>query len=132
VTGHKKEIRPGVWKLRVSAGLDPVTGKYRYLSKTVEGGPRIAVRALAELVSSSKDSKSAVTLERLIEESNSTSKGLAAKTVQGYREIAKNHIIPALGAKRIEAITRRDLDNFYRRMTEKGLSDARTHHARSD
>ena len=41
MTGHKKEIRPGVWKLRVSAGRDPVTGKYRYFSKTVEGGPRI-------------------------------------------------------------------------------------------
>jgi integrase len=129
VTGHKKEIRPGVWKLRVSAGLDPVTGRYRYLSKTIEGGPRIAERTLAELVASSKDSKSAVTLERLIEESISSGKGLAPKTVQGYREIAKNHIIPALGSKRIDAITGRDLDNFYRKTTDKGLSDAITHHA---
>jgi integrase len=129
MTGHQKEIRPGVWRLRVSAGKDPVTGKYRYISKTVEGGPRIAGQALAELVASSKDSKSAVTLERLIEESISTSKGLAAKTIQGYREIAKNHIIPVLGSKRIEAIRGRDLDDFYRQITEKGLSEKRTHHA---
>ena len=50
VTGHKKEIRPGVWKLRVPAGKNPLTGKYEYLSKTVECGPRKADVELAKLV----------------------------------------------------------------------------------
>ena len=35
MTGHKKEVQPGVWRLRASAGKDPVTGKYKYLHKTV-------------------------------------------------------------------------------------------------
>ena len=129
MTGHKKEIRPGVWKLRVSAGLDPVTGKYRYISKTVTGGPRIADKALAELVASSHKVKAVITLERLIDEFLTTTEGLAFKTINSYRGIAKNHVIPALGSRRIESLTGRDLDNFYRQMTDKGLSSATIRYA---
>lgn len=131
MTGHKKEIRPGVWKLRVSTGRDPVTGKYRYISKTVEGGPRIADRALAELVSTARNSNSAITLERLIEEflRSCENSGLAIRTITGYREIARNHVIPTLGKKRIETISGRDLDNLYGSILEKGLSTARARHA---
>lgn len=122
-------MRPGVWKLRVSAGLDPVTGKYRYISKTVTGGPRIADKALAELVASSHKVKAVITLGRLIDEFLTTTEGLAFKTIKSYRGIAKNHVIPALGSRRIESLTGRDLDNFYRQMTEKGLSAATIRYA---
>lgn len=129
MTGHKKEIRPGAWKLRVSVGLDPVTGKYRYISKTVTGGPRIADKALAELVASSHKVKAVITLGRLIDEFLTTTEGLAFKTINSYRGIAKNHVIPALGSRRIESLTGRDLDNFYRQMTDKGLSAATIRYA---
>ncbi len=103
MTGHKKEIRPRVWKLRVSAGRDPLTGKYRYFSKTLEGGPRIANQALAELVAFSGNVQSAITLKRLIEEFFRAGEisGLQLRTIAGYREIARNHVIPALGDERI-------------------------------
>ena len=42
VTGQKKDVRPGVWKLRVSFGKNPLTGKYEYLPKAVKCGPRKA------------------------------------------------------------------------------------------
>lgn len=129
MAGQKKEIRPGVWKLRVSAGKDPVTGKYIYVSKTVEGGSRIADQELAKLVVSTRASKSSITLARLIEEFFQVSDGLALSTQRNYLLIAKNHIIPALGSKRIEKLTGRDLDNLYRTMAEKGLSAASTRYA---
>ena len=127
MTGHKKEIRPGFWRLRVSAGRDPITGKYRYLSKTVEGGPRIANQALAELVASGRKVRSAITPERLIEEFLRAGEilGLELRTIAGYREIARNHVIPTLGDKRIETLTGRDLDNLYRSILEKWLSATR-------
>ncbi len=40
--GHQEEIRSGVWRLRLSEGKDPTTGTCRYISKTVEGSPKIA------------------------------------------------------------------------------------------
>jgi len=42
--------RGGSWQLIVHAGRDPVTGKKRYVSRTVKGTKREAQRALAALV----------------------------------------------------------------------------------
>ena len=70
MTGHKKEVRPGVWKLRVSAGKNPLTGKYEYLSKTVECGPRKADVELAKLVaevSNRKEQPVRVTFAQLLD-----------------------------------------------------------------
>lgn len=68
MAGHKKEIRPGVWRLRVSAGNHPATGKPRYVTKTVEGGPRIADQELAKQVVSAQEARSSATVEQLITE----------------------------------------------------------------
>lgn len=128
--GHKKEIRPGVWKLRVSIGVDPATGKYRYVSKTIEGGPRIADKALAELAHSAKDSRSSITIEGAVKEFLKVceSSGLAKKTINGYESMARVHIIPRLGKKKIEALTARDLDSLYQRMANEGYSSINIHH----
>lgn len=131
MTGQRKEIRPGVWKLRVSAGKDPVTGKYIYVAKTVYGGPRLASQELAKLAVSAKNERgSGISLERLLAEffDSCARSAMAAKTLFGYREIARNHIVPNLGGKSIDKLTARDLDNLYRQMAEKGLSASRVHH----
>lgn len=106
-----------------------MTGKYIYVSKTVEGGSRIADQALAELAVSARAAKTSITLARLIDEFFLFSDGLALTTQRNYRLIAKNHIIPALGSKRIEKISGRDLDNLYREMAGKGLSPATIRYA---
>jgi len=36
--GSKRQIRDGVWELRVSLGTDPATGKLKQLSRTFYGG----------------------------------------------------------------------------------------------
>ncbi len=132
MTGHKKEVRPGVWKLRVSLGKDPVTGKYLYVSKTVEGGPRIADKALASLASSSREVHSAVTVDGLLEEFLVACRGkrLESSTIQFYEGAAK-HASSAFGKTRIEALSARDLEMLYRSMTQKGLSSARVRHVHS-
>ena len=45
-----REIRPGVWEPRVYAGTNLVTGKPRYVSRTVHGGPRLVSKEMARLV----------------------------------------------------------------------------------
>ncbi|MHB8191381.1 MAG: tyrosine-type recombinase/integrase [Ferrimicrobium sp.] len=110
----------------MSAGLDPATGKYRYISKTVQCGPRIADRALAELVSSTKQAYSSATVETILNEflRLNEGSGIGLRTLASYRMLAKNHIIPRLGLKRVDALTAQDLDRVYQRMAsdEVGIS----------
>jgi hypothetical protein len=42
--------RGASWELRVYFGLDPLTGKKRYATRTVRGGKREAQTALAEMI----------------------------------------------------------------------------------
>lgn len=130
MTGHKKEIRPGVWRLRVSAGKDPATGKYLYKSKTVEGGPRIADRALAELVAASKDSRSSVTLGQLLTEflQFRERQGIGIRTLASYRMLAKNHIYPRLGSYKLEKLIARELDREYDKMADNGVGVSTIEH----
>src|SRR5580704_17811113 len=49
--GSIRERRPGVWQIRICAGRDPATRRFRYVTRTVHGGKRDAQRAAAALVS---------------------------------------------------------------------------------
>ncbi|WP_276946947.1 tyrosine-type recombinase/integrase [Ferrimicrobium acidiphilum] len=103
--------------------MDPSTGKYRYISKTVQGGPRIADRALAELVSSTKQGQSAATIEMIVNEflTRGESSGIGLRALASYRMLAKNHIIPRLGLKRVDLLTVQDLDRLYQQMVSDGV-----------
>lgn len=48
----RKGRKPRTWEVRVSTGRDPLTGRYRQLSRVVTGGRRDAQNAMAELISS--------------------------------------------------------------------------------
>src|SRR5205814_7368861 len=43
-------------------------------------------------------------------------------TIRGYRRVAANQIVPALGSRRITKITAEELDAFYRALAKKGYS----------
>lgn len=45
-----RERSPGNWQLRAFEGLDPVSGKKRYRTRSFRGGKREASRELARLV----------------------------------------------------------------------------------
>ena len=99
MAGQKKEIRPGVWLLRVSVGKHPITQKYVYISKTVYDGQRVADQELAKLlVAAKKDPVTGISLARLLEEFFALCETgtLAIRTLYGYRELARNHILPNL------------------------------------
>src|SRR5436309_3272114 len=50
MAGTMRERATGVWELRVAVGRDPVTGKYRQVSRIFKGNKRAAGNALAALV----------------------------------------------------------------------------------
>ena len=53
------------------------------------------------------------------------------RTIHEYRRVAGHDVLPALGTKRIDRLTARDIDNHYRLLLERGLSGAsvRRNHA---
>ena len=51
MSGSIRQTGPNRWQIRVSAGRDPVTRRYRYVHKTVEGSKRVAQKAADDLAS---------------------------------------------------------------------------------
>ncbi len=54
--GHIRK-RGDAWELRVYVGVDAVTGKKRYATKSIRGGKRDAERALVELTADAQRGK---------------------------------------------------------------------------
>lgn len=108
------------WELRVSTGRDPVKGRYRYVSRTVQGTRKEAEAALAALVTqvttgagghSGTDATVGELVEQWLDLKRDT---LSVTTWEGYAGKARFRLIPALGKVPVRKLTVRDIDAFYR------------------
>ncbi len=125
---------PGRWRVRVYAGRED--GKVRWVSRTVLGGKRVAQSALANLVADVESGRLVPghpmrvgeLLDRWLDD---VGPHRSVYTLQEYRRMAEKNIKPAIGAVRLDRLTARQLDAFYKRLGERGLSDAsvRRHHS---
>jgi integrase len=102
VRGSKREIKRGVWELRVSLGKDPVTDKYKVRSKTFHGSARAADEALRDLIDQQAPSRSdwigatfVQLLDQWLEECERLD--LSPTTLRTYRAQIKQTIRPRLG-----------------------------------
>jgi len=136
VRGSKRKLRTGVWELRVALGKDPVTGKYRQLSRTFHGPARAADDALRDLVDKygdgSEDGIGATfghLLDKWLEESERMD--LSPTTLRTYRAQVDRTIRPRLGKVKLTQLTTKNLDDLYGQMKDEGLSPKtiRNHHA---
>jgi integrase len=94
---------PERWELRVFVGRDQV-GRQRHVHRSFSGTRREAESALAALVSETERGRRAVSSRMLFGEyatqwlaSRDTAGELAAKTMERYRGIVRDHLIPELG-----------------------------------
>ena len=136
VRGSKRQIRPGVWELRVSLGDDPATGKLRQLSKTFRGGSRAADAALRDLVDQQAPGRAdgvgatvGQLLDRWLEECERLD--LSPTTIRNYKAQITRTIRPRLGKLKLSQLTARHLDDLYGAMKDAGKSPKtiRNHHA---
>lgn len=136
-TGTMYRRRPGVWRLRVRAGVDPVTGKRRVVDRTFYGPKEEAAKALAKIVKEVNRAESTPTektlgwlLDEWIDHAEHVT-GLAATTLRTYRSYIRTTIGPTLGAVRLDRLRAADLDSLYRTMAKAGRSPStiRQHHA---
>jgi len=128
--GTMRERSPGSWELTVSAGVDPTTGRYSRVIRTVRTrSKREAKAALHELeveVASGlvglDDPTVAELLGRWLE--HVTHLGRSPSTIYNYRNCIARELAPAIGALRLSKLTAGHLDRLYSSLRERGLAPA--------
>jgi integrase len=134
--GSRRRLRGnganGVWELRVHAGRNPVTGKPRYISRTVKGSAAIADEKLRDLVDEvtggdhdGKDITVGALLDRWLKHAT-VIKDLSPTTTREYKRLIEKNIKPVLGHVPLRQIDGGVLDDFYVSLMspERGLSAA--------
>jgi integrase len=141
-SGSKVEIRPGVWKLRVTIGRY-AEGHVRRVHRTVRAATaREASRELAALVTEVNESPALESraerdmtineaLERFLTEHLIEEKGRDLGTVQNYRGVHNKWFAPEIGHKRVADVDEAAVDRVFGRMRRAGLSASRMHDARN-
>ena len=120
--------RRGGWQVIVYAGLDPLTGKQRQITRQVNGSHRQAEKVEARLRTEVADGKHAGTrlktlgelVDLWIDWRAASDKPISPDTVQDYRSLIAKKIKPALGGKRLHTINARVLDAFYVDLRRRG------------
>ena len=103
--GSKREVVPGVWRLEVSAGYDPVTGKRNRPSSTIRGDEAAADRELARLmlgvglVPTTK-----LTLSEYVNEVWLPAISVRKRTYDEYEAKMRLHVLPVLGKVRMDRL----------------------------
>jgi integrase len=126
MAGSVRQRGPNRWQVRVSAGRDPATGRYRYVSRSIEGGKREALRAATELGTEVRRGMRPAergTLADLLEKwmLHLETQGRAQSTLIRYQSAIDVRIAPALGWIEVTKLTAADLDAFYGTLIRQGL-----------
>lgn len=113
-----REKRPGYWELRVFAGVDPLSGKRQYRTRTFRGSKRQAQSALAVLVTEvdggvvePKKCSVAELLEAWLEHIENV--GRSPSTLYGYRRLVRQ-FPPGFLAQPLAKVTPKVVDDLYR------------------
>jgi integrase len=128
--GTMRQRSPGKWELVVSAGINPATGRYHRVVRTVATkSKREAKAALATLeaavaagIVSFDDPTLASLLDRWMD--HITSLGRADRTLYHYRQYIDREIVPVLGAIKLSRLRALDIDRLYGNLRKRGLAPA--------
>ncbi len=116
--GHIRERSPGVFLIKYQGPTGP-DGKRRSVYKTIHGTRREAAAELRECLrkvdTGEHVDRSAKTLSAYIDDPKDgwfkrATIGLSAQSVERYRQIVDNQIIPALGATKLQSLTGARID----------------------
>jgi integrase len=139
--GTRTEIRPGVWKLTVSAGRYD-DGSPRREHRTVHADSDAAA-ALEQAAFAAEIRDSALldnkadrdmTLDDAVAkylEHLQNTKGRARRTIDDYRRVHNKWFSPEIGTRRLRDIDENTIDDIFGAMRRAGLSRSRMNEARS-
>jgi integrase len=112
------------WEMRVYVGVDAVTGKRRYATRSMRGGKREAQRALAEFVTEAHRGRlvrTSATVGELLEAwFDHATRDFSPTTIVETRGFIDRNLAPALGHVPLNRLKAADLDRYYTRLTKSG------------
>lgn len=114
----------GRFDCQVLLGVDPATGKTRFISRTVMT-KREAQKVLTELLhqaAAGQAGTSAATIETLIERWLAAGGPAGESTRLVYRGYIKLHVLSHLGSVPVNRLRVQDLERWYVTLREKGLA----------
>jgi len=116
--GEIEQLPSGSFRVRVYAGIDPLSGKRHYLVETVPAGPSAAAQAkkvrarLLNEVDERRSTRTNATVNELLDRYLDVLE-VADTTRAGYERLARLYIRPVLGSLPIGRIDGEVLDTFY-------------------
>jgi integrase len=132
VAGSLRQIRPGVWELRIYLGRDD-TGRVRHRHATFGGTRRAAERELARLVADQereperppREEEQAwgptTTINDAVEGWRLNGwQDLSPNTVRGYDGVWRRHVKDSIGTRRIATLSPYDVERYFRDLKAAG------------
>ena len=136
MSGHIRQRGERSWELKFELGRDPVTGKRESRYHSFKGTKREAQLKLAELIvaggsgSYIEPNKMAVAnFVRARVDQWEAAGNITARTAQRYRQLVENQIVPHLGAKALQRVTRLDVEGWHTILRNGGLAARTIGHA---
>lgn len=123
-TGRKRErggifqLPSGALRVRVYAGIDPVTKRRHDLLKIIPAGPNAVAQAEATLrrfraeLEERRNPRTSATVNQLLDRYLEMHSG-GASTVSGYRGYVDKHVRPFIGTVKVGALEPEVLDSLY-------------------
>lgn len=123
-SGSIKEVRDGVYRLRVRAGTDPVTGRSRIVTETFQGKAKQAQVRLSQLVAlhSGRRTTSTITVGQLIDQWLDTAQ-IADSTRTRY-DFTLRHLPASWREAQADRVSRRNLEQLYAELAKHDVGDA--------
>jgi integrase len=141
-SGSKRQVRPAVWKLTVTAGRW-ADGSPRRVHRTVRAATEAeASAALADFAAEvrgaplpdgkhDRDMTVDDAVERFLTEHLVGEKGREERTIAHYRSVHRKWFSPEIGRRRLRDIDEATIDRIFGRLRRAGLSASRMNDARS-
>ena len=137
MTGHIRRRGERSWELKFDLGRDGVSGKRKIAYQSFKGTRRDAQIKLAELITSAnrgsyvEPTKITVSdfVRARVDQWEAAPDGITARTAQRYRQLTEHQIVPHLGAKTLQKLTRLDVEVWHNALHQAGLAARTIGHA---
>ncbi|MBA0125547.1 tyrosine-type recombinase/integrase [Haloechinothrix sp. YIM 98757] len=116
--GSVETLPSGALRAKVYAGIDPISGKRHYLTRTVPAGPDAedevakALTSLQNDVDEQRNPRTKATVSQLLDRYLNVT-NVDPATMRGFMGYYKGHIKPLLGDTQVGKIDAHVLDSFY-------------------
>jgi integrase len=137
MTGHIRRRGERSWELKFDLGRDAGTGNRRIAYQSFKGTKREAQVKLAEIVTAAnhgsyvEPTKTTVAdfVRGRVDQWEAAPEGITAHTAQRYRQLTEHQIVPHLGAKTLQKLTRLDIEGWHNALHQAGLAARTIGHA---